>query len=55
MSKFRPQNSNCKDCGGVGTVIAGYWHKGSYIIVDGRKKRDTIGHWVVSCTKCGVR
>ena len=55
MKKHRPLNSNCNDCGGIGTVVAGYWHSDSYIIVDGRKKLDTKGHWVISCTKCGVR
>lgn len=51
MNKHRPLNGDCKGCGGIVTVVAGYRHSGSYIITGGRKKLDTEGRWNISCIK----
>ncbi len=54
LSKFRPMDSKCPKCE-RGLVSAGYWTKGEYRKIDGKRKLVRRGCWEMKCNSCNYR
>jgi len=51
MSKFRPMDSKCPKCE-HGLVSAGYWTKGEYRKIEGKRELVRRGCWEMKCNSC---
>lgn len=54
LSKFRPIDHKCPKCE-CGLVSAGYWTKGEYRKIDGKRELVRRGCWDMKCNSCNYR